>query len=176
MDINTLIQHSKQQNRLAQKMLYDHFAARMMAVCRRYIRNDADAEDVLIEGMFKGLTKIEQYNGEGNFEGWLRKIIVNEALMFLRKQKILFAEMTEAVANTLPAQLPVHIEGDEVFKLLDKLPNGYRTVFNLYVMEGYSHQEIADMLGISINTSKSQFLLAKQKLQQLLQHSELNPK
>ncbi|MEM0993542.1 MAG: RNA polymerase sigma factor [Bacteroidota bacterium] len=154
----------------AQKWIYNRFAPKMFGVCRRYVKSSADAEDVLIEGFYKVLTKIHQYGGNGSFEGWIRRIIVNEALMFLRKNNPLknatdleHIDIVEHQVSVLEA-----LKVQDILKFLHQLPTGYRTVFNLYVIEGYKHREIAEQLGISINTSKSQLILAKKRLRQLL--------
>jgi RNA polymerase sigma factor (sigma-70 family) len=166
-----LIQYCRQQDARAQKLLYDRFAPKMLGVCRRYVVHREDAEDVLVEAMFKVFDNIGSYSGMGSFEGWIRRIVVNEALMFLRKRKLLTvdAEQTD-IANRLEHSEPLSIEHElaaqDILRLLEKLPTGYRTVFNLFVIEGYKHIEIADMLGISINTSKSQLILAKDRLRQ----------
>ncbi|NJL76929.1 MAG: RNA polymerase sigma factor [Saprospiraceae bacterium] len=142
----------------------------MYGVCKRYISSKEDAEDVLVESFFKVLTKIEQYQGNGNFEGWIRRIVVNEALMFIRK-RVLLTEDAELELLNIPensASIVEELNAAAILNVLDKLPIGYRTVFNLYVLEGYKHREIAEELGISINTSKSQLILAKKKITELL--------
>lgn len=142
----------------------------MYGVCKRYISSKEDAEDVLVESFFKVLTKIDQYQGNGSFEGWIRRIVVNEALMFIRKRVILTEDADLELLN-IPessASIVEELNAAAILNVLDKLPIGYRTVFNLYVLEGYKHREIAEELGISINTSKSQLILAKKKLQELL--------
>jgi RNA polymerase sigma factor (sigma-70 family) len=168
-----LIAACRKQDRKAQQMLYDQLSPKMFGVCRRYIKNHQDAEDVLIEGFFKVLTKLDQYSGKGSFEGWVRRIIVNEALMFLRKDHN-FNLNVEINNLNLPHAVTVEDElaAEDILKLMEKLPTGYRTVFNLYVVEGYKHREIAEMLGISINTSKSQLILAKKRMQQLIKFQE----
>jgi RNA polymerase sigma-70 factor (ECF subfamily) len=123
-----------------------------------------------VSGFFKVYSQIESYSGIGNFEGWIRRIMVNECLMTLRKVQPLIFPGDEA---QIPDQSDgFNIESDisvrEILELLDQLPPGYRTVFNLYVLEGFKHIEIADILGISINTSKSQLILAKEKLRNLM--------
>jgi RNA polymerase sigma factor (sigma-70 family) len=168
-----LIHRCRQQDARAQKLLYDRFAAKMLGVCRRYLPFREDAEDVLVEAMFKVFDNIEAYSGAGSFEGWIRRIVVNEALMFLRKKKLLTVDAEQIdLANRLDHSEPLSIEHElaaqDIIRLLEKLPTGYRTVFNLFVIEGYKHIEIADMLGISINTSKSQLILAKDRLRQEL--------
>ncbi len=142
----------------------------MFSVCRRYLRSREDAEEALVTGLFKVFSQIESYSGAGSFEGWIRRIVVNEALMKLRKgNNLLFPGDELNIAEASDSfSIEAELSAREILELLDTLPTGYRTIFNLYVLEGYKHQEIADLLGISINTSKSQLILAKEKLRQLL--------
>lgn len=165
-----LIAACRKEDRRAQQQLYERFAPVMFGVCRRYIKTEADAEDVLAEAFFKVFTNLQQYRGQGSFEGWVRRIVVNEALMFLRKRHNfrLTAELSEA-DRPAPAHFAQQIAANDILGLLAFLPTGYRTVFNLYILEGYKHREIADILGISINTSKSQLILARKRMQELLQ-------
>ena len=142
----------------------------MLGVCRRYVKNLEEAEDIMVEGFYKVLTKINMYSGEGSFEGWIRRIMINESLMHLRKvNHFRFTEEIDANID-LPEEPTIveEIAAQEIIDLLDELPNGYRTVFNLYVVEGYKHREIAEELGISINTSKSQLILAKKRMEKLV--------
>lgn len=158
----------QQNDRKAQKLLYDRLSPKMFGVCRRYIKNEQDAEDVMINGFFKVFTKINQFGGSGNFEGWIRRIMVNECLMFLRKYNMnLSVELNEEMASS-GIEADNSIREEDIMKLLDLLPIGYRTVFNLYAIEGFSHKEIAEKLEISVNTSKSQLIKARKRLQQLL--------
>jgi RNA polymerase sigma-70 factor (ECF subfamily) len=161
-------------NPKAQEALYERWGALLLGVVRRYIQSPDDAEDVFVEAMFKILTKIDTFREEGSFEGWMRRIMVNEALMFLRKRKNfhLVREVEPADVQEQPTILH-DLQVAEILNLLDELPDGYRTVFNLYVIEGYKHREIADKLGISINTSKSQLILAKKRMQELLKKNTL---
>jgi RNA polymerase sigma factor (sigma-70 family) len=154
---------------MAQKALYERFASKMLGICRRYMGVQADAEDALLNGFYKALSQIDSYEGKGSFEGWLRKIMVNECLMALRK-RLRFPEGNELNDMQLRAtEDPVSImAASDLMTLMASLPEGYRTVLNLHAIEGYKHHEIADMLGISINTSKSQLLLAKQKLRTMV--------
>ena len=171
-----LIQACKKQDPRAQKLLWERFSPTMFGVCKRYVKTVEDAEDILVEGFFKAMTKIDMYKGNGSFEGWIRRIVVNEALMFLRKKKNF--KMTVEINDNLDHQTTVTVEDElqaqDILKLLDQLPTGYRTVFNLYVIEGYKHREIAEELGISINTSKSQLILAKKRLAALVNKQEVN--
>lgn len=167
-----IIQLCIQQDAKAQKLLYDRYAPKMFGVCRRYLLNREDAEDVLVEGMFRVFDNIQSYQGTGSFEGWIRRIVVNEALMFLRKKRLLTVDTDASELQNLELSTPLSIEHElaaqDILKLLEQLPTGYRTIFNLYVIEGYKHIEIAEMLGISINTSKSQLILAKEKLKKMV--------
>ena len=165
-----LIAAVKLGRRKAQKLLYDRYSPQMFAVAKRYVKVREDAEDVLVSAFFKAMTNIEQFSGKGSFEGWIRRIVVNEALMLLRKRHN-FNLTVEA--EHFDVQTDMTVEEDlavrDLLKYLEELPHGYRTVFNLYVLEGYKHREIAEQLGISINTSKSQLILAKKRLKDILE-------
>lgn len=149
------------------------FRDRMYGICVRYLKTQEDAEDIFIEGFYKILTKISLYKGEGSFEGWMRRVMVNECLMFLRKRNNL-SMTVEIPATDIADDVPEEAEPEfeEIMSVIDLLPPGYRTVFNLYVFEDFKHREIAEMLGISINTSKSQLILAKRKIADLLKKKE----
>lgn len=170
MEKEALISLSKKGNRLAQKELFNRFSPFILGVIRRYIADLHYAEDVLAETFIKIFYNLESYTGTGSFEGWMRRIATNEALMFLRKRKeLIFKEETEIVIPFFD-----NVENDlferDILQLLDQLSLGYRTVFNLYVIEGYKHKEIAEILNISINTSKSQLIHAKNRLKQLIEN------
>lgn len=167
---NTLIERLREQDRAAQKWLYDRYSPLMFSVCRRYLRSGEDAEEALVSGFFKVFSQIDHFAGAGSFEGWIRRIMVNEALMMLRKkQPLVFPGEEWAFPENVDGfSIEAEMSAREILDLLDHLPPGYRTVFNLYVLEGFKHHEIADTLGISINTSKSQLILAKEKLRNLL--------
>ncbi|MBK7637625.1 MAG: sigma-70 family RNA polymerase sigma factor [Saprospiraceae bacterium] len=169
-----IINNCKKEDPEAQKKLYDMFKDQMFAVCLRYLKNHQDAEDIFIEGFFKVLTKIGNYKGDGSFEGWMRKVMVNESLMFLRKRTNLHmtVEIPEKDIADEILRDEDEISAEDIIKILDELPVGYRTVFNLYVFEDYKHREIAEMLGISINTSKSQLILAKKRVHEILKKKE----
>lgn len=158
------------QDRAAQRRLYERYASGMFAVCRRYLRSREDAEEALCSGFFKVFSQIHTYSGSGSLEGWIRRIMVNEALMMLRRsQPLIFPGDQLYLADPHESfSIEAELSAREILDLLDQLPPGCRAVFNLYVMEGFKHQEIADALGVSINTSKSQLILAKEKLRQLL--------
>lgn len=168
-----IIKGCKSNDRKAQKALYDRYSPKMLGVIRRYVSRLDEAEDLLVEGLFRAMDKIDSFNEDGSFEGWIRRIVVNEALMHLRKKHAL--KQASEISDVNPAYFSQRpkasddLAAQDILDLLDQLPTGYRTVFNLYVIEGYKHREIADLLEISINTSKSQLILAKQRMRQLLQ-------
>ncbi len=155
---------------MAQQLLYERFSPTMFGVCKRYLKTREDAEDILLEGMFKAITNIRQYHGKGSFEGWIRRIIVNEALMFLRKKQLLKISLDTYPFDAKSADVSIEedLAAQDILNLLHQLPTGYRTVFNLYILDGLKHREIAELLGISINTSKSQLILAKKRMRALL--------
>ena len=151
-----------------QRMLFEAYARKMMSVCLRYVANHHDAEDILQEAFIKVFAHIHQFKFEGSFEGWLRRIVVNTALKALQKKKLHFAEVNETtvpVAST-DAGAPSNLQAEQLMKMLNNLPDGYRIVFNLYVIEGYDHEEIAQMLNIQTSTSRSQLVKARKMLQQ----------
>ncbi len=165
-----LITACKNKNRVAQKSLYNLFAPTMLGVCRRYVKVPEEAEDVMVAGFYKVLSKIDTFNGDGSFEGWIRRIMINESLMHLRRNQH-FKYTEEINPNLDAAEHPAIVEeltAQAILALLDELPPGYRTVFNLYVVEGYKHREIAEKLDISINTSKSQLILARNRMADLV--------
>ncbi len=168
-----LLEACRNNDRLAQRLLFDRYSPEMFGLCQRYLKNREDAEDVLVEAFFKVLANISQYMGLGSFEGWIRRIVVNEALMALRRRHNfnMTVEISEMEQPATPSRVVEELAARDILELLRQLPTGYRTVFNLYVMEGYKHREIAEMLGISINTSKSQLILAKKRLQELLEQA-----
>lgn len=163
-----LVKALKDREPRAQKVVYERYSARMMAVCIRYVSNQTNAEEVMIDGFMRVYSKIDQFREEGSFEGWLRRIMVTEALMFLRRTKVLQYEVSINELTTEPAtEWPNDtIDSASLLQLISQLPDGYRTVFNLYAIEGYNHEEIAAMLGISVGTSKSQLSRARVLLQQ----------
>jgi RNA polymerase sigma factor (sigma-70 family) len=172
-NLDQIIDKCRYNDALAQRQLYDYYKSTFFGICRRYISNYEDAEDVLVETFVKIFSKIDDYKGDGSFEGWMKRITVNESLMFLRKHKLKFDELDVNInfASETP-QYEEELEGIAILNLLDQLPDGYRTVLNMYAIEGYKHKEIAEILGISINTSKSQLILARKKMQDLIQKSK----
>ncbi len=149
-----------------QKLLYDRFAGRMYAVCLRYARARADAADILQEGFVKVFTKLNQYGFQGSFEGWIRKIMVNTALRQYQRQRF---EFEQTGTDNLPersvdADAIALLGEEELLKIIAQLPEGYRIVFNLAAIEGYSHAEVAEQLGIQESTSRSQLTKARRWL------------
>jgi len=165
----------KKNNAKAQKQLYEHFSPRMLAVVNRYIKDKSEAESTMVKGFMVVFDKIKQYNGEGSLEGWIRRIMINESLMYLRKNKNMYLEVdiTEAKYETNFETASSKLEVDDLLKMVQELPVGYRTIFNLYVIEGFNHKEIAEKLGINENTSKSQLSRARALLQKYIEQ-ELN--
>jgi RNA polymerase sigma-70 factor (ECF subfamily) len=162
-------------NEAAQKAVFDLYAGKMLGVCMRYARNNADAEDMLQDAFIKVFDKIKQFKGEGSFEGWIRKIVVNTALkkytLIRYDKEIIGHEGVDAEHFFSTEQVAYsHLSEKELLQLVNKLPDGYRFVFNMYVIEGYSHDEIATLLGIQSGTSRSQLAKARMLLQkQILQ-------
>ncbi len=158
-------------DRQMQRELYDRFASKMYGVCLRYAGNTNDADDILQEGFIKVYNNLHKFRGEGSFEGWIRRIFINTCIEQYRK-KVQSYNITEAHENTVEDSdidaLDV-LAAKDMVKLINELSPGYKTVFNLYVVEGYSHKEVAEMLGISEGTSKSQLARAKGTLKKMLE-------
>ncbi len=171
-----LIEGCKRKDAKAQKGLYERYAGKLYALCCRYIKEKMEAEDVLITAFTKILDRVDQYKGEGSFEGWMKRVVVNESLTYLRRNKNMYLDMDIEAADREPdfEKLESHLQAEDLLKMIETLPSGYRIVFNLYAIDGYSHKEIADQLGISENTSKSQLSRARVALQKSLIETEKN--
>jgi RNA polymerase sigma-70 factor (ECF subfamily) len=163
-----LIRGCKKGSPKSQMALYNLYAGKLLAVSRRYTKSIEDAEEVLSNAFIKAFQNIDSFKGEGALEGWLRKIVVRESLNFIRYQKNIFVELEDERFGDKQAYQPDQAEVERLLSLIDELPLGYKTVFNLYAIEGYSHKEIAEMLDISENTSKSQLSKARSHLQRKL--------
>ena len=164
-----LISACKNNEREAQKELYDKYSSYILGICMRYLKKRDEAEDAMIKSFFRIMNNIQSYSGSGSFEGWMRRIAINECLMAIRKKKMLMVDIDDAKQIEYSEQSIVEIlEYNELLEILDELPTGYRTVFNLYVIEGYKHREIGEQLNISINTSKSQLILARKRLAEII--------
>ncbi len=169
MDELQLIAGCKRGESWARKKLYELHAPAMMSVCMRYINNRETAKDLLQDGFIKVFTKIDTYSGSGSFKGWMRRVFVTTALEHLRRNDALrlssdIDEYDDAIEN-IEASAVDQLSANELLACIARLPNGYRTVFNLYAIEGYSHSEIANMLNINESTSRSQFIRARKVLQ-----------
>jgi len=154
-------------------MLYQHFAPPMLSLCKRYCRNREEAEDVLQEGFIKIFQKISTFRQSGSLEGWIRRIMINQAINHIKARKLVFLDtdpyqLGSRVADEKPAEQEQLFKPEDLRKAIHELPPGYKVVFNLYVFEGYSHKEIADELNISENTSKSQLSRARSYLRKVL--------
>jgi RNA polymerase sigma factor (sigma-70 family) len=171
-----LIEGCLNRNPLSQRKLYEKYSRKMMGVCMRYMNNREEAQDVLQDGFVKVFEKITSFQGQGSFEGWMRRIFVNTALDQIRKNKenSLLADIDQ-VGYGLESSSNVEsdLNAEELMKMLQNLPTGYKVVFNLFVIEGYSHKEIADELGVSESTSKTQFLRAKAYLIKAMQKQKM---
>jgi RNA polymerase sigma factor (sigma-70 family) len=165
-----LVEQCQKGNAFAQKRLFDQFVNRLFRVSLRYVRNESDAEEVLMNGFLKAFRSIGgfTYRDDNGLEAWLRRIVVNEALQHLRANRNLPLFQADELAEIQPDTGPLPdsmLDAERIHRLIVELPPGYRTVFNLYVIEGYTHREIADQLRISENTSKSQLSKARALLQ-----------
>jgi len=162
-----LIDKATQSDRDAQRVLFEMHAPKMLSVCRYYINDVHFAEDVMLKGFFKVFSNLKTFKNKGSFEGWIRRIMVREAISFLRQKKsVEFSsnelELPETAINTINSEIDI----DEIQQLIDSLPEGYRMVFVMYAIEGYKHNEIAELLNISVGTSKSQLFKARKLLQE----------
>lgn len=171
-----LIKRSQDGDASALRSLYERYADKMLGVCFRYVNDRDTARDLLHDGFITVFTKISDFRGEGSFEGWIRRIFVNTALGYLRKNANLhdarqvddMCDLKEEDASALEK-----LSAKDLVRLIGEMPNGYRTVLNLYAIEGYSHKEIARMLNISENTSRSQYARAKGYLQKSLKENDI---
>lgn len=164
MDDLTLVNECAKGNSKAQRALFDKFAPKMLAVCQRYLRNSQEAEDVLQDGFVKVFQKIVDFKMEGSLEGWIRRIVVNTALDTIRKNKKLLDDIQIEEVQYKVSFTDHQFDGmdlAQLMKLINAMPDGYRVVFNMFAIEGYSHKEIADTLGVTENTSKSQYSRAR---------------
>lgn len=172
-EVETLIEGCKKGERRHQEKIYKLYSKKMFGVCLRYAKNRMEAEDLLQESFIKVFNKINQFKQEGSFEGWIRKIAVNTCLENLRRISKLYPVVDiekiedEPIAENLLSQFAAH----DLIKLIQSLPAGFKAVFNLYAIEGYTHKEIGKMLGINENTSKSQLSRARTALQNSLKQT-----
>jgi len=173
----SLIEEAKRGNRRAQQQIFNRFAPKMLGVCRRYFPQLEFAEEIMLAGFLKVFVKLDTYTAEGSFEGWIRRIMVNECISELRKKSNL--QITDEVvlenASNYAVEMQTDFEVETIQEAIDLLPEGYRVVFVLYVIEGYKHHEIASQLNISVNTSKTQLFKARKMLQKKLENLNYQP-
>ena len=170
----TLIENCLKGDRKSQKALYELYAPKLFTVCLNYTKNHMDAEDVLQESFVKLFSNLHKFKGEGSFEGWMRRILVNTAIEHIRRKKMDTRDC-KYFENTLFDKQPSALDklyNKDLLKTSKKLSDGYQTVFHLYAVEGFSHQQIAKQLGITESTSKSQFCRAKAMLRTIVQNRQ----
>ena len=161
-----IIKLAVENNRQAQQKIYSKYSPKMLGICRQYIKDLQQAEDIMITAFMKVFTNLDSFEHKGSFEGWIRRIMVNECISYIRVQKkVSFLEDEYYVEDSFN-NIESHFSVNDIQSLIDSLPDGYKMVFNLYIIEGYKHQEIAKMLGINEGTSKSQLSHARKMLQE----------
>ncbi len=155
------------EDRKCQQEVFRRYASKMMGVCLRYARHQMEAEDLLQDAFIKVYNNISKFEYKGSFEGWIRRIVVNTALKNYSKKSFTYEQIgvEEQPENAAPPEVYAHLHEEELLKLVAALPDGYRVVFNLYAIEGYSHKEISEMLGCQESTSRSQLVKARKLLQ-----------
>jgi len=162
-----IIQKACAKDRNAQRELYEKYAPKMNSVCRYYVKDIHEAEDIMMMAFFKAFKNLKTYSNDGNFEGWLRKIMVNECISFFRKKKqVEISDTFDTAVETATDAVALHYNTEEIQTLINQLPDGYKMVFILFAVEGFSHKEISEKLQVSISTSKSQLFKARKLLQQ----------
>jgi RNA polymerase sigma-70 factor (ECF subfamily) len=172
MDDATLVKECVIGNPRAQRALFDKFASKMLGVCIRYAKDTEQAEDILQDGFVKVFSKLKDFKNEGSLEGWIRRVMVNTALDQIRKNgKMLGDVSTDDVAYKLEDNDPIveTLMAEDLMKMIKAMPDGYKVVFNMFAIEGYSHAEIADTLGITESTSKSQYSRARAYLRERIE-------
>lgn len=168
-----LIKKALAGHRPSQQCIYDHFAPKMLGVCRCYIKDLQFAEDVMISAFVKAFLHLKTFRHEGSFEGWIRRIMVRDCITYLRKRQfVVFDDDQFPDDGQHGAQTSSNLDLERIQKIIDDLPEGYRMVFVLYAVEGYRHSEIAELLSISESTSKSQLYKARRVLQEKISNME----
>jgi RNA polymerase sigma factor (sigma-70 family) len=169
-----LIKKAAAGNHEAQKRIYEKHAPKMLGICRQYVKDLQFAEDVMVGGFLKVFKNLDSFKFNGSFEGWIRRIMIRESISYVRKQQFVvyddeLYERNEGETNTISTAMDV----EHIQMLIDGLPEGYKMVFILYVVEGYKHNEIAELLQISESTSKSQLFKARKMLQEKLKKQNI---
>lgn len=170
-DLEPIIELCKNNDRGAQKDLYDELSEKFFIICLRYSSNYSEAEDMLQEGFIKLFTKIKKYNNSGSFRGWANRLVANNCIDIIRKKPNLYS-ITDYHENNLESYTTNALDkliGDDILKVIQTLPTGYKTIFNMFIIEGFSHKEIAERLDITTSTSKSQLNRARKLLQKKLE-------
>lgn len=162
----SLIKKAISNNREAQKQLFEQYSPKMLGVCRQYVKDLHHAEDLLLQGFLKVFTNLHKFKHEGSFEGWIRRIMVNNCISYLRKKNRIDLSDEDYLFNDSATESLESTTVEDIQKLIDQLPEGYKMVFNLFAIEGYKHSEIAQQLNISESTSKSQLFKARKMLQE----------
>jgi RNA polymerase sigma-70 factor, ECF subfamily len=179
MNEHEIIKGCLKNDRASQKALYEEYYGKMLGVCLRYAKDKDEAKDILHEAFMKVFTNLKNFNGTGSFEGWIRRIMVNTSIDHLRKNKQNYLIVSTVYANEKAAnvadevneeELILNIDKEDILKAVQELTPAYRTVFNLFIIEGFTHREIAEMLDISEGTSKSNLSKAKFNLKKNLMH------
>ncbi|WP_299621827.1 sigma-70 family RNA polymerase sigma factor [uncultured Tenacibaculum sp.] len=152
-------------DRQAQEQIFNEFSPKMLGICRQYVKDIHHAEDLMLQGFLKVFENLQKFKNEGSFEGWIRRIMVNTCISYLRKKNQLELTDEEYQFNSMVTHNIESTSIEDIQKLIDNLPEGYKMVFNLYAIEGYKHSEIAEKLSISQSTSKSQLFKARKWLQ-----------
>jgi RNA polymerase sigma-70 factor (ECF subfamily) len=166
--LEQIISDCKKNKRKAQVALYNHYAPLLLGVCSRYVHDKSEAQDILQDGFLKIFRNIKEYSGQGHFENWMKRIMINTAITHFHREKKHYyhdeledVNEVEVVVDVSPQK---EFEAKELYEMLKEMPEGYRVIFNLYAVEGYKHKEIAEKLDIEESTSKSQYLRAKKWL------------
>lgn len=172
MDDSTLVKECIKGNAKAQRLLFDKFSQKMLGVCLRYTKSQDEAEDALQEGFVKAFSKLNDFSNQGSLEGWVRRIMVNTSLDAIRKNTKFIKDVPLDSVDYQIGNNDFIVEGlnaEDLMKLINSMPEGYKVIFNMFAIEGYSHQEISTTLGISESTSKSQYMRAKGYLRNRLE-------
>ncbi|WP_299049042.1 RNA polymerase sigma factor [uncultured Polaribacter sp.] len=162
----SLIKKAVANNREAQQQLFEQHSPKMLGVCRQYVKDLHHAEDLMLQGFLKVFTNLHTFKNEGSFEGWIRRIMVNTCISYLRKKNVIDLSDEDYVFNDAATESLENTTVEDIQRLIDQLPEGYKVVFNLFAIEGYKHSEIAVKLEISESTSKSQLHKARKVLQE----------
>jgi RNA polymerase sigma-70 factor (ECF subfamily) len=164
-----LIKQSLLKKRKAQKLLFDKYAPKMLNLCAYYIKDLRQSEEIMLSGFFKVFTKLNQYSNKGSFEGWIRKIMVFECISYLRKKdELIFTDKIEIFETIVENEVELKIAVEDLHNYINELPEACKIVFNMYVIEGYKHSEIAEILKVTVGTTKTQLFRARKALKEMI--------